>query len=118
MGLSIKEKIMKALLAGIISLIMITPAMAQHVVVHGQRHFHGHRHMHHFHGYRGPVVVYRDNWVAPLVGGVVLGAVIADAHAKSKEEQVEKVERVRVCTEWKEVMTDDGKIYRERICKE
>lgn len=89
------------------------------VVVHHHMHnrHHWNHHRHH------PVIVHRhhDNWVAPLVGGVILGAVIADANAKEREERVIiKPQPVtpRNCTEWKEVMTDEGKIYRERICRD
>ena len=86
------------------------------MVVH---HHHNHnRQFHRFHHrHHAPIIVHRhhDNWVAPLVGGVILGAVIADANAKDKEDQITK--KV-VCTEWKELVTEDGKIYKERTCKE
>jgi hypothetical protein len=98
--------------------IIATPAFADGGYHHGYRYHHRH----------GPVVVYRDNWVAPLVGGVVLGAIIADANAKEKEKEVKQVivqpapvttiTKVVVCSEWKEIMTSDGTVYRERTCKE
>ncbi len=90
----------------------------RHVVVqhvHHHRPHWNHNHRHHIHRHHGPVIIHRDNWVAPLVGGVILGAIIADANAKEKEDQVVKG---KVCTEWKEIITEDGKIYRERTCKE
>ena len=88
-----------------------------HIQHHGHRHWH-HGHRHHRHA---PVIIHRDNWVAPLVGGVILGAVIADANARDKEREERVIVQPtpgKVCTEWKEVMTDDGKIYRERTCKD
>lgn len=88
------------------------PVIVQHV--HHRHHWNHHRH-------HAPVIIHRDNWVAPLVGGVILGAVIADANAKDREERViiqQSVPAQKVCSEWKEIMTDDGKIYRERTCKD
>jgi hypothetical protein len=109
---------MKALVAGILSLVLVAPAIAQ------AQHFGPHRHFHH-HGYRGPVVVYRDNWVGPLVGGVVLGAIIADVNRPTVVQQPPVVvqqppivlqQPTVVCTEWKETMQPDGVIVKERTC--
>ena len=104
---------MKVLLTALISLVVATPAVAQHVHINGHRHFHGYHRLHHMHRH-APIIVHRhSDWVAPLVGGVIIGAVIADANAKDKEEhQVQKV----VCTEWKETMQSDGTVLKERTC--
>lgn len=61
---------MKYILATLLALSLATPAMA------GPRHHDNYRsHNHHGSG----------KWVAPLIGGVVLGAIIADAKAKERE---------------------------------
>lgn len=83
---------------------------------------------HHHHGYRGPTVVYRDNWVAPLILGGIAGAVIANSKQPDtvvvqqppvyvqQQPQTVIIQRQPVCTEWKEIQTPDGQIYRERSC--
>jgi hypothetical protein len=81
---------------------------------------------HHGHHHHGPRVIYRDsNWVAPLFGGVVLGAVIANSRQPETVvvqqppvvvQQPVYVQRQAVCTEWKEIQQPDGTIYRERSC--
>lgn len=125
---------MKAIIAGIISLFAVSasaqgidcragvdhkhPFCGGMVQVH---HGHGHGHMHrHFHR-APPVVVYRDyNWVAPVVGGVILGAVINEAARPRVVEQPVIVQPVQptqpVCTEWREIQQADGTIARERTC--
>lgn len=51
-------------------------------------------------------------WVIPsIVSGVVVYEIV-------KAQQPIVVEKQVVCTEWKEIQTPDGKIYRERSCRE
>ncbi len=75
---------------------------------------HVNRHHHHRHS---TVIIHRDNWVVPLIIGGIAGAVIADAKEKEERVIIERTQPVQVCTDWKEVMTDDGRIYKERICR-
>lgn len=74
---------------------------------------HGHRHWHH---HRAPVVVQHYNWVAPAVGGLIIGAAIANA--TSTPQVIERIDTPKVveCTEWREVMYSDGRIVKERTC--
>ena len=67
--------------------------------------------------HHGPVIVHRDNGVIYLLGGLILGAAIADAKEKEERVIIERTQPVQVCTDWKEIMTDDGRIYKERICR-
>ena len=60
---------MKKVFALLLAMVIATPAVA------GPRHHDNYR----SHNHRG------DKWVAPLIGGVVLGAIIADAKAKERE---------------------------------
>jgi hypothetical protein len=121
---------MKLIVAGILGLFTLTANAGgidcrsgvdhKHPGCYGMvqvQHHHGHRHFHR----APPVVVYRDyNWVAPVVGGVILGAVINEAARPRVVEQPVIVQPVQptqpVCTEWREVMQSDGTIAKERTC--
>lgn len=64
---------MKYILATVLALSLATPALAD------PRH-HDYYRSHNHHNHKGS-----GKWVAPLIGGVVLGAIIADAKAKERE---------------------------------
>lgn len=79
-----------------------------------------HRHGHHpqFHHHRAPIIVHRNHWVAPaVVGGLIVGAAIAHA-SQPNVVYVEQnsVQKVTECTEWREVLTVNGNIVKERTC--
>jgi hypothetical protein len=86
------------------------PAMAQH-------HGHGFRHHgHHGYYYGGGV---NGNWVAPLIiGGVVTYALTRPAPQPVIVEQQSTVIQTQIstCTEWKEIQSSDGRVYKERTC--
>jgi len=92
---------MKKILVALSLLALTGSAMAQHG--HGFRH-HGH--------YRGPGVGW---WVAPVVVGAI-------SYELGRQQQVIVQQQPapinQTCTDWKEVQTPDGKIYRERICSQ
>ena len=89
---------MKKLLL-LITLLAATAAQAQW--------HHGHRHWE-----PRTVVVERNNWMAPLIIGGITGVVIANASQPQVVVQQPQV----ICTDWKEIQTPDGQIYRERNC--
>ena len=98
---------MKKVLAIVLLTLATVPAMAQHWR-HGHHGHHGHAR---YYGHSG--------WVAPLVIGGVVGAVIANRPAQAETVIVQQ-QPIYVpqesCTPWKEIQTLDGKIYRERTC--
>jgi hypothetical protein len=80
---------------------------------------------HHSGYYRGGYYGGNGNWVAPLIIGGIAGAVIANQQQPVIVQQqpvyVQQpviVQRQPVCTEWKEIQTPDGQIYRERACSQ
>jgi len=78
---------------------------------HGARHHMRHHHHHPHYVHRG--------WIAPaIVGGVIAGAAIHH-YSNPPVVYVETLPAQRaapVCTEWREVRTEDGRIIQERIC--
>jgi hypothetical protein len=97
---------MKKIILATLLIVASVPVLAQHWN-HGHRH-HGHVR---YYGHSG--------WVAPLIIGGVVGAVIANRPAQAETIIVQQ-QPVYVpqesCTPWKEIQTSDGKIYRERTC--
>ena len=79
--------------------------------------YHGHRH-HMRHHHHHPHYVHRG-WVAPaVVGGIIAGAAIHH-YANPAVVYVETVPIQRpapICTEWREIRTEDGRIIQERTC--
>ena len=79
--------------------------------------YHGHGIRHHGH-YRGPGVGW---WVAPVVVGAIgyeLGRQQVIVQQQPVVIQQQTVPPSMTCTEWKEVQSSDGKIYRERTCSQ
>jgi hypothetical protein len=104
---------MKKVLVVLLLTLAAVPAMAQHWHGHGFRH-----HGHHGYYYGGGV---NRGWVAPLIIGGVVGAAIANRPVQPETVIVQQpqtvfIQRQPVCTEWKEIQTPDGQIYRERTC--
>lgn len=98
---------MKKLVLALSLLTLTGTAMAQHYHGHGFRH-HGH---HRSAGW----------WVAPIVVGAIgyeLGRQQVIMQQQPVIIQQQNVPQPINCTEWKEVQTSDGKIYRERICNQ
>ncbi len=99
---------MKKILVALSLVALTGTAMAQHYHGNGFRHpGHGH--------HRGPNMGW---WVAPVVVGAIsyeLGRqqVIVQQQPVIVQQQTVQTQ---TCTDWKEVHTSDGKIYRERTC--
>lgn len=97
-----------------LALLASLPAFAQH-------HGHGFRH-HSYHGHHGPRVIYRDNWVAPAIGALIIGAAVNEAYNRNQQTQVviQNQQPVfgQVCTPWTETYNSDGTITRTRTCNQ
>lgn len=95
---------MKKLLIAIVLALLTTGSFAQH-----------------HHRWDRPVYVYRDNWVAPLIIGGIAGAIIMRESQQPQPVIVQQQPVIvpqpqTVCSEWREILTADGRIYRERSC--
>jgi hypothetical protein len=97
---------MKKILLALSLLAVTGSAMAQH--------YHGHGIRHPGYGYYrgGPGFGW---WVAPVVTGVI-GYEIARNQQPVIVQQQPVVVQQQICSEWKEVQTPDGKVYKERTC--
>ena len=97
---------MKKILVALSLVALTGTAIAQH---------HGHGFRHHGH-HRGPSMGW---WVAPVVVGAIgyeLGRQQVIVQQQPIVIQQQSIPPNITCTEWKEVQTSDGKIYRERTC--
>jgi hypothetical protein len=103
---------MKKIIVALSLLALTGTAMAQHYHGHGFRH----------HNYHGPRVIYRDNWIAPAVGALIIGAAINEAHNRHVQSQViiqnQPTPLGQVCTPWTETHNSDGTITRTRTCNQ
>lgn len=98
---------MKKILIAVALLALTGSVMAQHY------HGHGFRHPGH---YRGPGVGW---WVAPVVVGAISYELGRQQQVVVQQQPViiqQPTTINQTCTDWKEVQTPDGKIYRERTC--
>ena len=96
---------MKKILVALSLVALTGTAMAQH---------HGHGFRHHSH-HRGPSMGW---WVAPVVVGAI-GYELGRQQVIVQQQPVivqQQTVQAQTCSDWKEVHTSDGKIYRERTC--
>lgn len=103
---------MRTFVTSMIAASLLTMAMPVQAGPHGHRHHMRHHHHHH------PHYIHRG-WVAPaIVGGVIAGAAIHHyANPPIVYTETAPVWRAApVCTEWREVRTEDGRIIQERTC--
>ena len=103
-------RLLNKILLGTIMLASSGVALANHGHRHGQFHFHHHHRS-----------IHSQDWVTPLVIGGIAGAIIvreANRQVIVEQPPVQVIPRATVveCSEWKEIMTSDGQIYRERTC--
>lgn len=103
---------MRTFVTSMIAASLLTLAMPVQAGPHGNRHHMRHHHHHHpHHVHRG--------WIAPaIVGGVIAGAAIHHyANPPIVYTETAPVWRAApVCTEWREILTEDGRILKERTC--
>lgn len=110
---------MKKIIAGVLAMLVMVPAFAQHHG-HGGRHGYNPHHRHHHHHNRHWHPHY--GWVVPaVIGGVVTYAitrppVVVEPAPVIIESTPSVPAGSTVCTEWREIQDSDGKIYRERSC--
>jgi hypothetical protein len=102
---------MRTFVTSMIAASLLTLAMPVQAGPHGHRHHMRHHHHHPHHVHRG--------WIAPaIVGGVIAGAAIHHyANPPIVYTETAPVWRAApVCTEWREILTEDGRILKERTC--
>ena len=100
---------MRKILLALSLLSIAGSSMAQHYHGHGLRH-----------GHHGPRIIYRDNWVAPAIGALIIGAAINEAHNRHTQTVViqnPNVQPGQMCTPWTETQNSDGTITRTRTCQ-
>lgn len=113
---------MKKIIAGVLTMLVMMPAFAQHHG-HGGKHGYNPHHRHHGHHYHHNRHWHPHyGWVVPaIIGGAVTYAitrpqVIVEPSPVIIESTPSVSVGATVCTEWREIQDSDGKIYRERSC--
>lgn len=90
----------------------------RHGGCNGYHNPHHNYHNHHNHHNRHR----NHDWVAPVLGGLIIGAMINEANKPRVIERpvtpiiVDNQPFQNICSEWREVWLPDGRIVRERTC--
>lgn len=106
-------------IVGFVFLTFMLPAQAQHNRQPTVQHI-----QHHYHYPVRPVrphpnrYYYSNDWVVPAIIGGIGTAIIIDQMNRPREVIVTTPPPVVECTEWREIQSTDGRVYRERTCTE